>query len=126
MPSPTPSPDRSTERTDTARAGMPAKSEIGSKLLPATFTLLGLSVGFFGVLEAAVSEAGPWREEREALLPFAFLVNGMIVANACLATLAILDLAGYISAKRTLVGLTSAMLMVIALFVLLRSTQMFS
>lgn len=99
--------------------------ELSGKLLPAAFTLLGLAVGFYGVIYAAIGEAGPWKAERSALLPFLSLVTFIIIVNCLLAILAVLDIAGYVRARLALVWMTCLTLAAIALFVLIRSLQLF-
>ncbi len=98
---------------------------LSEKILSASFTLLGISIGFYGIIYVAIDEAGPWRDERAEILPFLVLTAAIVVFNCLLAILAILDLSGYVRARSVMIWATCLMLLLISLFVVARSLLLF-
>jgi hypothetical protein len=97
--------------------------EYYGKILSIAFTLLGLLVGFYGVISSGIIEVGGWKPERDQLLPFLSLLSIAITIDCILGILAVLGMAGYIRARLSLTVLSCVLLAIIGVFILTRTIQ---
>jgi hypothetical protein len=110
--------------TSSNNNGRKSESEFSGKILSVSFTLLGLLIGFYGIISSAVGEAGPWKSLRGELLPFLFFLWAAITLNCLLGILAVLCVAGYLRARVALTVLSCTLLAFIGTFITVRSLQL--
>ncbi len=113
----------SLSNTGTSSSGLPDEVLAG-KLLSATLSLIGLLIGFLAVTYAALSDAGPWRADLDAVHPFLWFMTALVVAGCVLAGTAVLALGGYIKARFVLVFGTCVILGMISIFVIFRAVAL--
>lgn len=111
---------------ETETAGTTGDRDFSGKLLSASFTLLGLTVGFYGIIYTAIGDAGPSRSARSEVLPFLVFTTAVVVLNCLLALLAVLDLSGILRARLAMIWATCLMLLLISAFVVARSVMLFT
>ena len=100
-----------------------SEREFSRGILSASFTLLGLLIGFYGIISSAIGEA-IWKDELSELLPFLPFLSVAIALDCLLSILAVLGMAGYLKVQVPLTVLTCVLLALIAGFIGVRSVQL--
>lgn len=94
------------------------ESDFPKTVFSASFTFLGLLVGFYSVVSAAIADVGPWNDLKVEFLPFYYLLSLAIVVNCILGTISLLQIGGFLQAKLFLTILTVLLFVIIAGFII--------
>jgi hypothetical protein len=110
--------------TDTNTDDCKRQREFSEKILSVSFTLLGLLIGFYGIISSAISEAGPWKDAKAEILPFLYFLSVAIVLDCVLGIIAVLGVVGYVRARVAMIILSCMLLASIGVFIAARSLQL--
>ena len=91
--------------------------DVAEKVLSASFTLLGILVGVFGIVIGQLITAGPWKDARAEIVPIAAFLAALMIFDCIVCVLALINVADYYRSPRLLVGAVCTMLVAIAAFV---------
>lgn len=105
-------------KNDCSRSINSPSSSFAIAIISPIFNLLGITLGFYGLLYASFEQAGPWLPDKAALLPFFLLITLIIVLCCITAFFSVLEIAGLVRLTGLLITLLCTSLAITAFLVL--------